>query len=220
MSRFRLTVIRECRVFTWFGWSLFSTVICLISIYLVLFAYPFLAPTKPIDGEILITEGWLPDYALSKVKIRFQDGSYKFLIITGGNFSIGHPLSKYYKSYANLAASILNAKGFPMEKIILAPITTIPKTNRTYHAALAVKKRLNEINLSPKSIDVVSHGVHSRRTWIIFKKVFSPANVGVVAMEPKDYDTMRWWTSSAGVRDIISEAVAYLYVRWIFYPSN
>ena len=54
----------------------------------------------------------------------------------------------------------------------------------------------------------------------IFKKVFSSANVGVVAMEPKDYDTIRWWTSSAGVRDIISEAAAYLYVRWIFYPSN
>ena len=141
MSRFRLTVIRECRVLTWFGWSLFSTVICLILIYLVLFAYPFLAPTKPIDGEILIAEGWLPDYALSKVKIRFQGGSYKFLIITGGNLSIGHPLSKYYKSYANLAASILNAKGFPMEKIILAPTTAISKTDRTYHAALAVKKK-------------------------------------------------------------------------------
>ena len=73
------------------------------------------------------------------MKIRFQDGSYKFLIITGGNFSIGHPLSKYYKSYANLAASILNDKGFPMGKIILAPMTTIAKKDRTYHAALAVK---------------------------------------------------------------------------------
>jgi len=219
MHRFCLITIRECRVLTPMGWGLLSMLIGIILFFLIRFAYPFLAPTQPVDGEILVVEGWLPIYALEKVKNRFQDGQYKLLITTGGNFTIGHPLSKYYKSWANIAASTLNVQGVPLEKIMLAPTTIPPKKDRTFQTALAVKKRLNEKGLNPTSIDVVSLGAHSRRTWLMFKKVFPSVDVGVVTLEPKDYDVTRWWISSAGVRDVISEAVAYFYARLIFSPS-
>lgn len=31
---------------------------------LMKFLYPFLAITRPVDGELLIVEGFIPDYAL------------------------------------------------------------------------------------------------------------------------------------------------------------
>ena len=215
MHRIRLITIRECRVLTPMGWCLLIMAIGIICFFLVLRVYPFLAPTKPVYGEILVVEGWLPSYALEKVQNQFQNGSYKLLVTTGGVLSIGHHLSSY-KTWAQLAASTLNEQGVPLEKIILAPTGINHRKDRTYNAALAVKKRLNEKGLNPASIDVVSLGAHARRTWFMFKKVFPSVNMGVVSLEPKDYDIARWWMSSAGVRDVISETVAYLYARLIF----
>jgi len=218
MNRFRLITIRECRVLTPIGWGLLSMVVGAVTVSLVLFAYPFLAPTQPVDGEVLVVEGWLPDYALEKVKDRFQYGNYKLLITTGGNLTIGHHLSKH-KTWAEVAAATLHAQGVPLGKIILAPTITTPRKDRTYDTALVVKKSLSEKGFNQTSIDVVSLGAHSRRTWLMFKRVFPLVNVGVVTLDPKDYDITQWWISSAGVRDVISEAIAYLYARLIFSPS-
>ena len=40
--------------------------------------------------------------------------------------------------------------------------------------------------------------------------------VGIIAVEPQDYDPRRWWASSAGFRAVTDEAIAYLYARLIF----
>ena len=77
MNLFRLTAIRECRTLTPLGWGVLSIVLGMIPVSFVLFAYPFLAPTQPVAGEVLVVEGWLPDYALEKVKDRFENGNYK-----------------------------------------------------------------------------------------------------------------------------------------------
>lgn len=44
------------------------------------------------------------------------------------------------------------------------------------------------------------------------------ARVGVIALEPESYNPDRWWTSSAGVRTLIGETIAYLYYRIFFHP--
>lgn len=217
MIELRLTNIRECRALTPMGWGLLIVVISIISITLILRVYPYLAPTHPVGGEILVVEGWLPDYTLEKVKGRFQQGKYELLITTGGNLMVGHHLSKY-KTWSEVAAATLREQGFPLEKIILAPTNNTPRKDRTYSTALAVKKRISEMGLDPSSMDLISLGAHSRRTWLMFKKVFPSTNVGIITLKPKDYDINRWWQSSAGVRDIISEALAYFYARFIFRP--
>jgi uncharacterized SAM-binding protein YcdF (DUF218 family) len=91
--------------------------------------------------------------------------------------------------------------------------------DRTYHKALAVKKGLNKAGFAQASIDVVSSGVHARRTWFLFEKVFPSVDVGIIAIRPDNYDTSRWWLFSEGVRSVIAESVAYLYARFIFSPS-
>ena len=217
MSRFRLTTVRECRVLTPIGWSTLSIAFGLVLVSTMLFIHPFLAPTKPVHGDILVVEGWLPDYALKKAKERFQQGSYQLLVTTGAKIGVGYHLSEY-KTWAELAASTLKNLDFPEDKIMTAPVHKNIKRDRTYHSILALQRRLNKEGLNEASIDVVSLGVHARRTWILFEKVFSSVNVGVIAISPNEYDTSRWWLSSAGVRNVISESIAYLYARFIFSP--
>ena len=83
---------------------------------------------------------------------------------------------------------------------------------------MALERRLNKEGFNEASIDVVSLGVHARRSWFLFEKIFSSVNVGVIAISPNEYDVSRWWLSSGGVRDVISESIAYLYARFIFSP--
>ncbi len=51
---------------------------------------------------------------------------------------------------------------------------------------------------------------------MIFNQALAPEiNVGVIVLEPLSYDPKRWWASSAGVRSIISETIAYIYARFV-----
>jgi len=212
---FHLTTIRKRRVLTPVGWAALSIAFGFVLVLIILFVHPFLAPTKPVGGDILVVEGWLPDYALDKVKERFQRGSYQLLVTTGGKIGVGYHLSEY-KTWAELAASTLKNLDFPEDKIMTAPVHKNIKRDRTYHSILALQRRLNKEGLKEASIDVVSLGVHARRSWFLFEKIFSSVNVGVIAISPNEYDVSRWWLSSRGVRNVISESIAYLYARFIF----
>ena len=214
---FHLTTIRKRRVLTPIGWVTLSIAFSSVLVSIILFVHPFLAPTKLVGGDILVVEGWLPDYALEKAKERFQQGSYQLLVTTGGKIGRGYHLSEY-KTWAELAASILKNLAFPEDKIMAAPAHKNFKKNRTYHSILALQRRLYKEGFNEASIDMVSLGVHARRSWFLFEKVFSSVNVGVVAISPNTYDGSRWWLSSEGVRNVISESIAYLYARFIFSP--
>jgi hypothetical protein len=212
---FHLTTIRKRRVLTPIGWAVLLVGFSSVLISIMLFVHPFLAPTNPVEGDILIVEGWLPDYALKEAKERFQQGGYQLLVTTGGKIEKGFHLSEY-KTWAELAVSTLKSLDFPEDKIMTAPVHKNYKKDRTYYSILALQRRLSEEGFNEASIDVVSLGVHARRSWLLFEKVFSSVNVGVVAISPNNYDTSRWWLSSAGVRNVISESIAYLYARFIF----
>ena len=204
---FHITTIRKRRVLTPIGWAVLLIGFSSVLISIMLFVHPFLAPTKPVGGDILVVEGWLPDYALDKVKERFQRGSYQLLVTTGGKIGVGYHLSEY-KTWAELAASTLKNLDFPEDKIMTAPVHKNFKKDRTYHSILALQRRLNKEGLNEASIDVVSLGVHARRSWFLFEKIFSSVNVGVIAISPNEYDVSRWWLSSRGVRNVISESIA------------
>ena len=216
---FHLTTIRKRRVLTPIGWVTLSIAFSSVLVSIILFVHPFLAPTKPVGGDILVVEGWLPDYALEKVKERFQQGSYQLLVTTGAKIGVGSHLSEY-KTWAELAASTLKNLDFPEDKIMAAPVHKNFKKDRTYHSILALQRRLYKEGFNEASIDMVSLGVHARRSWFLFEKVFSSVNVGVVAISPNTYDASRWWLSSEGVRNVISESIAYLYARFIFSPPT
>jgi hypothetical protein len=75
-------------------------------------------------------------------------------------------------------------------------------------------------DLEVGSINLYTFDVHSRRSWLIFKRVFAPEiEIGTIVLEPLNYEPKSWWTSSAGVKTIIFETIAYLYVRFVNWKS-
>ena len=73
-------------------------------------AYPFLAPSRPAYGEVLIVEGWMPDAELEQAIRVFDTHDYQLLVTTGGPLLIGSFLSEY-STYAQAHRGELEATG-------------------------------------------------------------------------------------------------------------
>jgi hypothetical protein len=43
--------------------------------------------------------------------------------------------------------------------------------------------------------------------------------VGIIAVSNADYNPKQWWRYSDGVREVIGESIAYIYAKFLFYPS-
>ncbi|HLO50708.1 MAG TPA: YdcF family protein [Kamptonema sp.] len=177
--------------------------------------YPFLAVNAPVvKADVLVVEGWLPDYAVESAIAEFKKFEYRQLITTGLPLSKGYYLAEY-KNYAELTAATCIALGFDKDKLVAVPAPNVIK-NRTLASAIALKDWLSTSNLKVKSIDVFTLGAHARRTWMLFKEVLSPEiEVGIIAAKPQDYDAETWWKSSEGFRTVTGEIIAYIYARFI-----
>lgn len=200
-------------------WALLIISIAGLIFGLVSSIHPFLAIDKPIDSEILVVEGWLPDYALKQAINEFSNNNYTLLITTGGPLLKGYHLS-HYKTEAELGAAIIKKFGFDKEKIIATPAPYVIK-DRTYNSAKALKKWIANSNPNIKTINLFSLGAHSRRSWILFKKALGDSiAVGIISADNLSYDPEHWWKSSDGVRTVLSEAIAYIYARLFFHPEE
>lgn len=183
----------------------------LLFIAVLLQSNAFLSKAEPLYAKVLILEGWLPDYALKEGIQKFKEGRYEQIYTTGGLLERGSYL-KEYKSYAHLAKATLVAMGMD-EKDVIAVAAGDVKRDRTYHAALALKKWIEVNKIEEKRLDLASLGPHSRRSSMLFQKAFGEDfKIGSIALVPEDYDPEKWYSSSAGVRTTINEFIAYVYV--------
>jgi hypothetical protein len=176
-----------------------------------------LAITNPVEGELLVVEGWIPDYAMKGAKAEFEKSGYTLLIAVGGPLRLGSDLSRY-KSYARLTQARLAEMGFKKEKII--EIETLDaKTDRTYDSARAVKQWITSNGMSVTGLNVYTLGAHARRSRLLFQKAIgNEVGVGVVAAVDESYDPDSWWRSSNGARVVGSELIAYIYAIVFFHP--
>jgi uncharacterized SAM-binding protein YcdF (DUF218 family) len=93
--------------------------------------------------------------------------------------------------------------------------------DRTYASAVALRHWFDEHNTSIRSVNVVTEGAHARRTRLMFQKALGKdVAIGVIAIANPDYDQRRWWRYSDGVKEVSSEALAYLYATLFFHPSE
>jgi hypothetical protein len=77
--------------------------------------------------------------------------------------------------------------------------------------------RTNEVVL--KDFDVVTLGVHARRSRLLTEQAFPEARVGVIPALNEEYEPASWWRYSEGVKEVFSETMAYLYARFLFSPE-
>lgn len=216
---FKLGIIRrkECWALTGRGWIAALLCAVTVAVLAVRSAFPFLAVSQPLPGEVLVVEGWLPDYLINDVRSEFVKGGYTLLVTTGGPIQKGEIFAEF-KTSAEMTRSILLNSGFEGKKVIAVPHSEQFR-DRTYASALALKKWLQESGSTVKSVNVFSRGAHARRTRLLFEAALDgQCQVGIIAGQELRYDGRRWWKTSEGVRDLIDEAVAYLYARFLFHP--
>ena len=184
------------------------TLVCVKGIYLVL------APTHRTEANILVVEGWLPEYALEAAIEEFQKGAYTHLITSGGPLWEGHHAAQF-GSYADLAAQVLRSLNFPTNHLISVPGKKVWK-HRTFHSADAVRQFLNQSSMKVQGINVLTLGAHGRRTKIIYDSVMEAYRpLGIISFPSAEYDQAQWWKTSEGTKHVLTETLAASY-EWIF----
>lgn len=194
--------------------GLLTVLVCITALlsFAILNIHAFLAKSSPVNADILVVEGWLPDYAIQSAVNEFRQGSYRKIITIGGSLPRGFYLSEY-KTFAEIAGATLTALGLDREQIIIVPDSS-QSLSRTYSSALILDRWLSTSGLGVKALNLYTLGTHARRSWLLFKNALEPKiSVGIIATEPLNYDAKSWWQSSEGARTVISKLLAYLYVR-------
>ncbi|MFM9264828.1 YdcF family protein [Tychonema sp. BBK16] len=216
--KIRLIRRREMWTITREGWVIAMIGLITSMMLIVNNIHPFLAVNSPVKADILVVEGWLPDYAIESAIAEFKQGKYRQLITTGLPLSKGYYLAEY-KNYAELAAATCIALGFDRDRVIAVPAGNAIKY-RTAASAIALRDWLSTSSLKVDAINLYSFGTHARRSWLIFKEVLNPEiQVGIIAAETQDYNPQEWWKSSEGFRTVTGEIIAYLYARFVSWKT-
>jgi len=199
---------------TWLGGLCVLLVVVGIGAALVSCAYPFLAVTRRVPANILVVEGWVPDYVVVEAITEFKRGNYEHLCASGGPVRKGYLLFGV-TSYAGFTAATLEKLHFPKEKLLQAPAISTHR-HRSYYSAKAVKDHLAERGVTVQGLNVITTGPHARRTWLVYRRVCGPQTpVGVIPYVSQEYDPARWWASSEGVKEVATEGLGWTYA-WLF----
>jgi hypothetical protein len=217
--KIRLIKRQEIWTLTAQGWVIAIALIAYLIFFAVTHVHSFLAVSSPIkSAEVLVVEGWLPDYAIQQALTEFKSGSYRQVITTGGTIEKGAYLTEY-NDFAQVTAATFRKLGLEPEKVVAVPTPFVIK-DRSYASAAEFKRWLANSNLKLESINLVSWDAHSRRSWLLFKKVLYPdIKVGIIATKTRDYDPRKWWVYSQGVRTVIDETIAYIYARFLSWKA-
>jgi hypothetical protein len=88
------------------------TILILLSVFakgdkLIDFLSDYLSKSEPVDANILLVEGWLPDYAIEKSCQEFRKNGYDHIITTGMNSS-----AAYFNIHSNGSLIFYTKKWF------------------------------------------------------------------------------------------------------------
>jgi hypothetical protein len=209
---------RTCWWPTLRGWLLLLVLFGPLLVFGFRNADAFLAVNDPLPDGVLVVEGWSPDYALEIARTEAQRNPNHNLYVIGGPLEHGAPLSEY-KTFAELGAATLRQMGMSNDTVQAVPAPSVRK-DRTYAAAVALRNWFRQHGGVPKAINLISLGAHARRSRLMFETAFgSGSRVGIMDVADRDYDSRHWWKSSAGVRSVLDEMIAYGYARFLFFPS-
>lgn len=196
------------------GWLVIFAVIAALGLVAVKNAYWFLAASDPVPGGVLVVEGWAAEYAMQAALDEFRRGHYDGFYVTGGPIDDASPLA-HFKTCADLGVDVLTRLGLEPGRVRAVPSGRV-RQDRTYASAVALREWLRSRRQPVEKLNLVSVGTHSRRSRLLFEKAFPGIRVGVIAVEDHEFDVNRWWASSAGVRSVTSEWIAYFYARLLF----
>jgi hypothetical protein len=174
----------------------------------VLFVHPFLAVTQRVDADVLVVEGWIPDYMFPAAAREFRDGHYAFMLVSGlqndpADQSGGSP------DFAH-AATELKRLGVPAQQLIECP-APFARWLRTSKTARAVRLKADQAVPHYHGVNVVTAGPHARETWVAYQHIFESAvPVGIISIPKNNYPPNRWWLSRQGLIWVPKDFLAWL----------
>lgn len=220
MGRFSILRKKERWSLTLYGRLLFLVFFTLLCVLYVIQINQFLSPVKPVKSSMLVVEGFLPDYALAEAMTLYNQEGYKHLLITGKPRQKGAHLDQF-KNDGEFSAAVLIDLGFDPNQLSVVAIDHSISKNRTYESAKAVKDWIRKNKAELRSIDLVSIGCHSRRSYYLFDIAFGDDyQIGIISIADRDFDPKRWWLNSHGFREVNKETIAWVYARFFFFPEK
>src|SRR5205809_1069129 len=95
---------RMVAVPTWRGWLCLLVLVTGLIFGFSRFAPGFLVVSQPVAANVLVVEGWVPDYAIEAAITEFAGKHYDVLVTSGGPMRAGALVSGY-DTYSALAAA-------------------------------------------------------------------------------------------------------------------
>ncbi|MFZ5515502.1 MAG: YdcF family protein [Candidatus Zhuqueibacterota bacterium] len=219
MALFGMLARKQRWGLTIYGWLFLLITLFGLTVFFLFTIHPFLAPDQPVKSEILVVEGWVPDYVFEIAKAEFLANNYRLLVVTGEPVEKGSYLTEY-DNFAVIGAATLIRLGLKPEQVAPVPAPYVVR-DRTYETGLALKVWLQQSGQSVAAINLMSLGTHARRSRLLFERALGEQiKVGIIAASDLDYNARRWWRYGDGVRTIISEAIAYGYAKFLFSPKE
>lgn len=193
------------------GWVLSVILLLLAAWGFTLNICPFLSVTQRVTSDVLVVEGWLPEHLVQAAADEFDSGGYVQLFTTGGGWSgITRPADDAH-TWARVGADRLRAAGIPAAAVRAVP-SYITERDRTYASAVALREWLGAHNVHIQRMNVVTEGLHARRTRLLFQKAFGKnVSVGVIGLNSPNDDFKHWWHYSETIREVIGETLGYMY---------
>jgi uncharacterized SAM-binding protein YcdF (DUF218 family) len=207
---------RQVYVPTLWGWLALLLVCGAGGLIALRAVYPFLAVTRPVSARLLVVEGWMPMDQLDQALQVWRAGGYEHVVTTGGPITEFGPQPG---SYAERARGYLVSHGVPAEAVtaVSAPASA---QDRSFLNAVMLREWLARSELHADALNVVSSGVHCRRSWLVYRLALGPqVQVGIIAVHPLAYDPRAWWRSSQGAKDVLDEAISWTWTELFFHPG-
>jgi uncharacterized SAM-binding protein YcdF (DUF218 family) len=202
-----------------FGYLLLFLVTASAFVFAFFQVYPFLALTRRVDSKVLVVEGWIQEYAIVEAAKEINSGRYERVFTTGGPIVGMGGYTNDYNTSASVGAERLRGAGVRSDLLQSVP-ARVNQRDRTYAAAVALREWTRVHDTPLTSFNVMTETTHARRTLLLYRQAFPKESaIGVIAIANPDYDGRHWWQFSEGVRDVISEALAYAYAKLFFRPN-
>lgn len=219
MRKFAIITKKERWSTTWLGKIIGLGIIVLVVYLGIRNVHPYLAVSKPIPSEVMILEGFLPDFAIEESVKIFREENYKLMLVTGKKLIKGSLLVPF-KDDGHYTAAILSHMGLDSALIKVISLNNDVKKDRTFASAKAVLDWMEQTDTRPQAVNVVSLGVHARRSRLLFEKAFSSkVETGIISISDIGYDANKWWESSYGFKTVLNETLAWFYVCFFFSGS-
>jgi hypothetical protein len=203
---------------TLLGWVALVLLAGALGLFAARNVYAFLAVTAPVGARTLVVEGWLPSRELAQAAEAFRAHGYQRIVTTGGPI-VNEFERNGAETYAERARGWLVRGGIPADAVIAVPAPSSAQ-DRSFLSAVMVREWAEQAGAAAEPLDVFSSGVHSRRSRDLYRLAFGGSvDVGVYAARPRESSPESWWRTSAGMKEVPPEALAWLWTVLFFRPG-